>query len=353
MAISEFLPALRRPKSLMTWADDGSIRTGEHDPVTQAANMFEDNRRRRLSAGEFEPRGNSGMPSVRSNAGPMNRLQGMNQRLGLHGKNFDGMNVVYDQRPEMQQKQLNLQKQGMAEEAKLEAAKQEIMKTKMNDDYIDNRRDSALKQKQVETADWAARNLKPGEMSDQDKMQAEYANRHALNTQNNLDKYVATREANQGREETARIAADAKRDAQEIATQQRADAADSPERKSQELSLKMRELALTNPELANALSVDEKGNYSLNNTADEMTRRKVANALGYNTPSVGGVGSAALGTNVGQLGVPAGGIGGAKLDPRTGQLTNPGDVNKPLIQRNKTTGARRISRDGGKTWQPL
>lgn len=133
-------------------------------------------------------------------SGAMDRLKSSTQRLGIQGKNFDGMNVVYDQRPEMQQKQLNLQKQGMAQDAKLEEAKNALMSMKLNDDFIDTRRDNTLKQKQVDTQDWAARNLKPGEMSDREKVQAEYDNRHALNTQNNIDKWVNSRENNAARE---------------------------------------------------------------------------------------------------------------------------------------------------------
>jgi hypothetical protein len=233
------------------------------------------------------------------------------------------MDVVYDQRPEMFQKQLNMQKDRMAQDNKLQEAENALRAINLNDEYIDNRRNNAMKQRQLDTQDWAARNLRPGEMSDADKIKAEFNNRHALQTQNNVDRWVAQREANQGRGEIAKINNAMRESVANTEAETRREIANSPKSQSEALSFKLHEMAIQDPTLAGAIMSDGKGGFSIDPDAPDDIRRKVAAAIygANNVPLVNGLGSAALGTNVGKTGVPI--DTNNTLDKRTGELVKP------------------------------
>lgn len=243
-----------------------------------------------------------------------NRLQETFNKLGIRGgQNFDGMDVIYDQRPEMFQKQLNLQKQGMAQNTKLNEAENALNASKANDDFIDNRRSNALRQQQVETQDWTARNLKPGELERREELNIIARNQTALEAARGKNNLAERELQNQGIrennieenirgvdkrvEENARV-----RQTAELAAATKAEASNTPKNQADALNLRIQQLAIENPQLANGFKQDDKGNFYINNKADEVTRRAVARLINPNAdiPSVPGI-NANIKTNAGPV----------------------------------------------------
>lgn len=365
---TSFMENLRKPKSLGRWAPTGAIRAGESDPYSWAKDMMERDRNDEMAGWDD--------PVPRSRRGNVGRLGASMSNPDWGGTTNSGMrpmDVVYDQRPEMFQKQLNFQKDQAAQRQKNIEAERIVDAMAANDDYIQNRRNNELKQRQVETADFAARNLKPGELGEREKMQIDFNNRHALDTAKAVNDWVARREANAGAERVANIRGDAT--SESAATRAAASTESANIRAAaMEEAARIRAAAAGNPEAAAPVSVTpprtEKEIFDANAAelqgfmGDDDLRRKMAeNQYGTgNVPKVGGVGSAGLG---GQLGA-AGLRGNAPIDANatatpwakntssSSPTAGGGGQVMRKTQKNARTGATRtlISRDGGNTWQP-
>lgn len=375
--ITSFVSNLKKMKPLGQWAPDGSIKAGESDPYEWGRDLIKQDIAR-------ENRNEGYAPMSRGNIGRMGARMSEPDWVNSQPMNNGRMNVVYDQGPEMFQKQLNFQKDQAAQAQKNLESKRAIEALAANDEFIDNRRKFEAQVRQNERPNFnfeqvAGGNIvgldprtgkvmdtgvSSGIMSDADKIKAQGAERHAEATQRGINSWVAAREAAQAKRDVAEEAGNAKRDAERIQSQTRMDLANSPENKLKDMSARLAEMAVRIPELAGAVTWDEKGGARLNDEADEQLRRQAAAYLygDANVTKVGGVGSAGLG---GQLGA-AGLRGNAPIDsnatanPYAANTSNTapyqgggGQVMRKT-QRNAKTGATRvvISRDGGQTWQP-
>lgn len=372
---TSFMENLRRPKSLSRWADDGRIRAGESDPYSWAKDLIER---------DFRNQPNDYIPMPRR--GNMSRVgasmshpdwMDTNPNVGTRP-----MNVVYDQGPEMFQKQLNFAKDQAALAQKNLEQKRIVDAMAANDEYIDNRRKFDETRRMNERPNYSFQSVAGGNivgldprtgkvldtgvssgvMSDAEKVAEQGRQRHAQISQQGVDRWIAAREAANAKREAAEEAGNAKRDAERIQSQARLDAANSGEGRMKDTAAKLAEAALMNPELAGAITWDEKGP-RLNPDAPEEVRRALATKLygDRNVTSIGGVNSAGLG---GQL-AAAGLRGNAPIDANAtatpwakNTSSLPTNVGGPTVmrktQKNAKTGATRtmISRDGGKSWQP-
>jgi len=367
--ITSFMDNLRKPKSLGRWAPTGAIRAGESDPYSWAKDLIERDRNDDMAGWDD--------PIPRSRRGNVGRLGASMSNPDWDGTTNSGlrqMDVVYDQRPEMMQKQLNFQKdQANLRQKNLEADRM-VDAIAANDDYIDKRRQNELKQKQVETQDWSARNLKPGELGEREKMQIDFNNRHALDTAKAINDWVARREQNAGAERVANIRGDATSESAASRAAATTEAA-SIRAAAMEEAARIRAAATGKPVAAGNSKVDpeypnEAELFKANAAElqgfmgdDELRKRIAQNQYGdKNVPLVSGLGSGALGGTPGSPGLR----GNAPIDanatatPYAANASNQaafqgggGQVMRKT-QRNAKTGATRtlISRDGGKTWQP-
>lgn len=363
---TSFMSNLRKPKSLSSWAPTGEIGAGESDPYSWAKDMLE--REYRNDMANFDD------PVPRSRRGNVGRLGASMSNPDWGGTTNSGMqpmDVVYDQRPEMFQKQLNFQKDQAAQKQKNIEAERIVDAMAANDDYIQNRRNNELKQKQVETQDWAARNLKPGELGEREKMQIDFNNRHALDTAKAINDWVARREANAGAERVAGIRSDATSEsaaARAAATTESASirAAAMEEAARIRAAASGNTPAPTTPATAPAAKTDEEI-FKANAAElqgfmgdDELRKRIAQNKYGdKNVPLVSGLGSGGLGGTPGSPGLR----GNAPIDanatatPYAANANNQAPRGDTKImrrrQRNQRTGEVReqTSIDGGVTWR--
>lgn len=372
---TSFMSNLRRMKPLQPWADDGSIKAGESDPYDWGRDLIERDRRAEMA-------GPDPVPMRRGNISRMGA--GMSNPDWLDSAGSNGrMNVVYDQGPEMFQKQLNFQKDMAAQAQKNLEQKRLVDSLAANDDYIDNRRKFETATRLAERPNYSFESVaggnivgldprtgkvldtgvSSGTLSDADKLKAAGAERHAQLTQQGINQWIAAREAAQAKRDAAEEAGNAKRDAERIQSQAKIDAMNTPEARMKDTTAKLAEVAIMNPELAGAITWDDKG-LRLNPDAPEEVRRALAAKLygSNNVTNVAGVGSAGLG---GQLGA-AGLRNNAPIDQNatatpyaanksnTAAFQGGGGQVMRKTQKNAKTGATRIvvSRDGGQTWQP-
>jgi hypothetical protein len=347
MAITSFMENLRKPKSLGRWAPTGEIRAGESDPYLWAKDLVE----RDNESEDMAPmrRGNMGRVGARmSNPDWMDTVTNLNSA--------PKMDVVYNQQPEMFDKQLKFQKDQAAQRQKNIESDRIVDAMAANDEYIDKRRQNEMRQKQVETQDWAARNLKPGEMGDRERMQADFNQRHALETAKSINDWVKQREASAGAERVANIRGES---AGETAATRAAASTEAANIRAaaMEEAARIRAAAsggeaIEAPVAPTEREIFEKNKTeleSLINAPDAVRLPQARKTFGAsNVPLVAGVGSAALGGQPSSPGLR----GNAPIDANA--TTRPGSPLMRKTQRNAKTGATRtlVSRDGGKTWQP-
>lgn len=363
---TSFMSNLRRMKPLGEWAPTGDIRAGESDPYNWGRDLIERDRRAEMANPDPIPmrRGNMGRVSA-----------GMSNPDWLDAAGSNGkMDVVYDQRPEMFQKQLNFQKDQAAQAQKNLEQKRIVDALAANDDYIQQRRDNERKDREFETRDWSARNLKPGEMGDREKIQIDYNNRHALETARAINDWVKQREANAGAERVANIRGDNSNETANIRANASTEAANIRAAAMEEAA-RIRAAASGNTENVPAPVVSnnpqsEAEKFKANAAElqgfmgdDELRKRLAQQKFGANNvPLVSGLGSGSLGGTPGSPGLR----GNAPIDlnatatPYAANASNTpafqgggGQVMRKT-QRNAKTGATRtvVSRDGGKSWQP-
>jgi len=366
---TSFMENLRKPKSLGRWAPTGAIRAGESDPYSWAKNMMEQERNDEMA--------NWDDPVPRSRRGNMGRLGASMSNPDWGGTTNSGMqpmDVVYDQRPEMFQKQLNFQKDQAAQKQKNIEADRIVDAMAANDDYIQRRRDNELNNRKFETADFAARNLKPGELGEREKMQIDFNNRHALDTAKSINDWVARREANAGAERVANIRGNASNEsaatraaattesastraaAMEEAARIRAGAGAKPVTNAAPTNKIDPEYPQSADELFKANAAELQGFMG----DDELRKRIAQNKYGdKNVPLVSGLGSGSLGGTPGSPGLR----GNAPIDtnatatPYAANANNQAPRGDTKImrrrQRNQRTGEVReqTSIDGGVTWR--
>ena len=358
---TSFMENLRRPKKLGSWAPTGAINPGESDPYNWAKDLIE----REYRDSQFdETPGFSRRGNISRMGARMSTPDWMDSSPNPNGK----MNVVYDQRPEMFQKQLNFQKDEANRNQKNIESQRIVDALATNDDYIDRRRQNEMKSRQLDTADFAARNLRPGEMGDREKLQADFNNRHALQSAEAINRWIAERERSASNERVAGMRGDT---ASDTATTRAA----AMEEAARIRANAMTEAARIRAAIGGSATSDEPVSQptereifeqnkaeleALINAPDALRRPKAAETFGANNvPLVSGVGSSALGGSPSSAGLR----GNAPIDANataTPYAANRGNTREGMsqvirkTQRNARTGATRvmISRDGGQTWQP-
>ena len=131
--ITSFVSNLKKMKPLGQWAPDGSIKAGESDPYEWGRDLIKQDIAR-------ENRNEGYAPMSRGNIGRMGARMSEPDWVNSQPMNNGRMNVVYDQGPEMFQKQLNFQKDQAAQAQKNLESKRAIEALAANDEFIDNRR---------------------------------------------------------------------------------------------------------------------------------------------------------------------------------------------------------------------
>lgn len=281
-----FFETLRRPKALSAWADDGRIRAGESDPYAFAKDFLMRNSREEMN--------NRGYVGLGGNIGRIARGQ----------ENTRPMNVVYNQAPEMADKQFKFMKDQAALAQKNLEADRSAKALSANDDYIDNRRGNEMKQRQFDTNTDLARKKLALELSDRDKLAldqnnamariaAQGANALSLADLNNARARELNKEDNDARILAAQISA----------SKPTASNTTTPNETAKATENKLRALAL-NPEYKGVITQDEDGKISINPKADSDLRFKLSKEL-YNRPddiNLDGINSSALGASLGSAG---------------------------------------------------
>lgn len=316
----------RSSRPSFTFGDSGPARS---DVTTQAiAEMLRQQKGRYLMDEQEHEAGmrmTGGIDPVPRGRGNLSRMMGGNTGFsgGGTGSGPNGMDVIYDQRPEMFDKQLKMQKDMAAQAQKnLEAAKA-TEALKMNDEYIDNRRKNEMagreQQLRENVANYGMMNpdlkiesvpggnivavnpktgkvidtgMKSGQMSDADKLRVQ--NENALGQ---IDRRNAGDLAAAG----VRANATMQPNAGEM---------------NQRTVDRARELVLTNPAFADLLEFSDDGKSfrikdrpkgSMWSAApdDSALRRELAKQLygDRNVPGVGGINSAAIAGALGSAGV--------------------------------------------------
>jgi len=195
-----FLDTLRRPKALGVWADDGRIRAGEPDPAGQAFDFIKQQMRNESNDRAY----GVGMRGGGGNLGRIARGQ----------ENTRPMNVVYNQAPEMAQKQFNFMKDQAALEQKNKETARADKALAANDEYIQGRRDNEMKQRGMDTNEELARAKLALELGEREKLEIEGRNRLAqiaASNAGNMDVAKFTRDAQERmnvQDNEARIRAD-------------------------------------------------------------------------------------------------------------------------------------------------
>ncbi len=333
MAFTSFIETMRRPKKLQQWAPTSAIQAGELDPLNVALDSLQRdmNYNPPMSTPDFMGGGRGGNLSRIGNYEPIN----------------EKMNVVYDQGPELFEKQLKMQKRMMDQnQANLDKTR-EVEALKANDDYIDNRRQNEMKSRKMESDVDLAKRALALQLSDRDKLNIGHQNRLAEIGQQGKNS-LAVAEANKLASaadnaaviEAARIRAGVSGGGNRV----------TPADKQQQV----REMLNQNPEFQQYFEFTD-GGYKLKGPDEgtpmnmwETINQRLYNPRGdINLPAVRGIGSAGLGsTNLGSAGV-SGNIadrGGPTAPHVTGGL-------KVQRRRHKTTGQIEISTDGGQTWR--
>lgn len=285
-----FFETLRRPKALSAWADDGRIRAGESDPYAFAKDFLMRNSR--------EETNNRGYASPGGNIGRIARGQ----------ENTRPMNVVYNQAPEMAQKQFNFMKDQAALAQKNLEADRVAKALSANDDYIDNRRGNEMKQRQFDTnTDLALKKLAM-ELPERERLAIEQNNNLAriaaqgenqlsVANLNNARAREISDENNKARIRAAEIAANKPSASTVLQPNERA-----------------MELLMSDPRMADVIQMSEDGkNFSLKDLAEDSSmgqgtldylRREAAKKIygNNNVQNISGINSAALGSSLGSAG---------------------------------------------------
>ncbi len=346
-----FLDTLRRPKALGVWADDGRIRAGEPDPAGQAFDFIKQQMRNESNDRAY----GVGMRGGGGNLGRIARGQ----------ENTRPMNVVYNQAPEMAQKQFNFMKDQAALEQKNKETARADKALAANDEYIQGRRDNEMKQRGMDTNEELARAKLALELGEREKLEIEGRNRLAqiaASNAGNMDVAKFTRDAqermnvqdNEARIRAAEIAAGKPTAANTM----------SPAEEAQNQINIARQLINENPQYANIIKFDEdNGGKTFSLQSDELPeglgqgtvdylRREAARRIygDKNTPQMNGLGSSALGASLGSAG--ASGNIAERGSPNAGyQKGTPTAMTRKV--RNKRTGQviEQTSMDGGQTWR--
>lgn len=388
---SSFLERMRAPQTMggSSWqysAPTSEIRAGEIDPVDWAMDQMEQDRRQAEWGNGGYGGGGRGLQQVgRGMSGP----GAMGQSLGPKP-----MNVVYDQEPEQFAAQMRLKRDQMNLEQKNVEADRTVKSAEGNDAYLQNQRKNDLANRELQLM-----------MSDKDKLSAQFRNAMALEGAKGQNSLAERRLQNQGAYDVAtegrRVAAEGAAEVARINAEARIDAKNTPKSQSEAMDLKLRQLRITRPELAAAFKEDGTINYEADpNLLSEIERQIMPKRTGdINLSSTGGptlppmqptrtglmgaipeVGRAPLpqtemGRSSGNFNQPinpdisrsalagqkslAGGGGSPSLP-----ITKPGataqsnladlqNAQKPITQTHATTGKKRISYDGGVTWQAV
>lgn len=347
-----FFETLRRPKALSAWADDGRIRAGESDPYAFAKDFLMRSRREDMNNAAYaRPGGNIG-------------------RIARGQENTRPMNVVYNQAPEMAQKQFNFMKDQAALAQKNLEADRSAKALSANDEYIDNRRGNEIKQRQMDTNTDLAKRKLALELSDRDKIALEQNNalaRIAAQTEGS----VALAELNNNRaRELNKETNDARIRAAEISAG-RPTAANtiSPSEEAQGTMNRVRRFINENPGFADMVEFSDDGKTFTIKDAPEGNlltglgsgvvdsgqdgRRRLTEYVygSGNTPKMNGMGSSALGASLGSAG--ASGNIAERGSPTASFQKGPQQQELTKTQTNPRTGQKRVlvSRDGGATWQ--
>ena len=301
-----FFETLRRPKALGVWADDGRIRAGEHDPAAQAFDFITRNARNEANDRAYMGGGMRG---------------GGIGRIARGQENTRPMNVVYNQAPEMAQKQFNFMKDQAALEQKNRETARADKALAANDEYIQGRRENEMKQRGMDTNEELAKAKLALELGEREKLQIEGNNRMAqIAAQNagNMDVARFTREA-QERINTADNAARI-RAAEIAAGKPTAATTISPAEEAQSTLNKARQFINENPDYADMIEFSDDGKtFSIKDKLRENmfsgigagtveggqdARNKMIEFIygRKNAQPVAGLGSSALGASLGSAG---------------------------------------------------
>lgn len=291
-----FMDNIRRPKNLEPWADTGGFGPGETDPYTQAIDFMKQDRRREDA--NLEDRYNGGGYGRISRGSARNVGQGL-----LQGGSNEGQmgpttpkNVVYDMGPEMAQKRFNLEKDRMNMQQKRWDKMDASQSARDNDDYIDNRRKFNLTEDKTRTdmtrPDLDFMNVPGGNivgidkrtgkrldtgmasgvMSDEAKITAQNAARHADVTQNGVNRLIWERQ----QAETQRAIADAANQTRLTAETEKNRPA--PVTAQQEMSNKLQQLMIDNPAVGSSIIAAGNG-FTIKPTATVQEREAIRQAL--------------------------------------------------------------------------
>lgn len=331
--MATFLEALRRPKKLGRWADDGRIRAGEPDLVLRAFDRM-DRQMRSDNDGTMQGFGGGG------NLGRIARGQ----------ENTRPMNVVYNQAPEMAQKQFNFMKDQAALEQKNKEKADTARALSANDDFIQQRRENEMKQRGMETNAELAKAKLALELGDREKLQLENQNRMAqiAAQQTGAEKIAQMNASARGASDIARIRA-----AEIAAGKPTAANTMSPAEESQMRFNKAHEVASSRPDLAELLEFSDDGKtFNIKPSQDTIALEMLNNAIYGRRGDInlGGVRSAALGGSLGSAGA-SGNIAERGSPTAAYQKGTPTAMTRKV--RNKRTGQviEQTSMDGGQTWR--
>lgn len=363
--ITSFMDNLRKPKKLGRWAPTGEIRAGESDPYNWAKDLIERDRRDEM-AGEdlvLMRRGNMGRVGARMSNPDWNDTT---TNSGLRQ-----MDVVYDQRPEMFQKQLNFQKDQAAQAQKNLEVKRLADSLAANDDFIQTRRENEMKSRGMDNDMEMAKQKLAMQIGDREKLEIENAARLAqIQAQGGNAKEVAELNNTRARE----IAEENNRRAAEVAAGNNKATVTAAEIRSGNRGTDPKDVAQTtqnklaqlflDPEFAQAVEQKPDGGFAIVDGIDDDLRRRLSNRLYARTTDInlGGIGSAALGGSPSSPGLRgnapidanATATPYAKNSSNSAPIAGGGGQVMRKTQKSAKTGAVRtvISRDGGKTWQP-
>jgi hypothetical protein len=285
----------------------------------------------------------------------------------------DKMDVVYDQRPEMFKQQMDLSKNKLAQEGKL--GFEELSNQRRGQD-IDSREldlkkwaleNPGLELREVEGGKFHTFDKRTGRLIDTGVSTGTVGEREKMSLMDHYQRgQIGLR--NQGGLAEAELRNKGGLAEAELRNQGNLAVANVREtpppmpasQLDDALTYRAKALVAQNPNLAGVLKFDLETGKFLGLAEPEFPsrtdavgnvgpRRMAAEALfgSKNIPPVGGLGSSALGSG-GQT-RPTEAPGGSTQAPHVTSGTKP----KPIVQVSPSTGKRRQSDDGGKTWRPL